>query len=142
MTNRFFDYILIGGGCASLSLALKIIDKNIKDPKFLILEERKLYKDDRSWCYWSGKKNISNKIIEKSWDKWKFSLSNKTHSHKGIYFSYNYVRSITFYKKALKAINQTKNIKIHLNEKVIEAKKENSFYKITSNKQIYFTNNV
>ena len=37
-----FDYIILGGGCAALSLASHISDKNIDSPSFLILEKRLL----------------------------------------------------------------------------------------------------
>ena len=142
MEKNIFDYIFLGGGCASLSLSLQIKKKKINKPSFLILEERKSYKDDRTWCFWSNYKNADLQFVERSWNKWKFNISNNTHLHKSKYFKYYYIRSINFYRKALQNIELTKNIRINLNEKVIKVKKEDSFFLIISNKQTYKAKNV
>ena len=59
MKAQSFDYIILGGGCAALSLASHIYDKNINSSSFLILEKRKKYTDDRSWCFWSEKRKYT-----------------------------------------------------------------------------------
>ena len=45
-----FDYIIIGGGCAGLSLAyeLEIYDK-LKNKTLAIIEPREEYKRDKTW---------------------------------------------------------------------------------------------
>ena len=142
MKKKIYDYIFIGGGCASLSLAIKIKEKKIIDSSFLILEGRKVYVDDRSWCFWSNSKVYLNSLIEKSWDQWNFSYSANFHSHYSNTFRYNYLRSITFYKKALNTINSAKNINLNLNEKVLKVKKVKTYYEVTSNKKVYKAHNI
>ena len=48
-----FDYIIIGGGCAGLSLAyeLEVYDK-LKDKTLAIIEPREDYKRDKTWSFW------------------------------------------------------------------------------------------
>jgi lycopene beta-cyclase len=48
-----FDYIIIGGGCAGLSLAyeLEIHDK-LKNKTLAIIEPREEYKRDKTWSFW------------------------------------------------------------------------------------------
>ena len=48
-----FDYIIIGGGCAGLSLAyeLEIYDK-LKNKTLAIIEPREDYKRDKTWSFW------------------------------------------------------------------------------------------
>ena len=41
MKPKSFDYVILGGGCAALSLASHISDKNINNLSFLILEKKK-----------------------------------------------------------------------------------------------------
>ena len=43
MKPKVFDYVILGGGCAALSLASQISDNNINNFSFLILEKRKIY---------------------------------------------------------------------------------------------------
>ena len=48
MNKTNYDYIILGGGCAALSLAINIIKNNINESSFLIVEKRSHYFDDRS----------------------------------------------------------------------------------------------
>ena len=48
-----FDYIIIGGGCAGLSLAYELeTNNNLKDKTLAIIESRKEYKRDKTWSFW------------------------------------------------------------------------------------------
>ena len=48
-----FDYIIIGGGCAGLSLAYELDFIKIKPIKKLaIIEPRQEYKRDKTWSFW------------------------------------------------------------------------------------------
>ena len=43
-----FDYVIIGGGCAGLSLAYELeINNRLKDKTLAIIENRKEYKRDK-----------------------------------------------------------------------------------------------
>ena len=48
-----FDFVIIGGGCAGLSLAyeLEIKDK-LKNKTLAIIEPRDEYKKDKTWSFW------------------------------------------------------------------------------------------
>ena len=52
---REFDYIIVGGGCASLSLAyeLEIYDK-LQDKTLAIIEPRSNYKRDKTMVFLEG----------------------------------------------------------------------------------------
>ena len=48
-----FDYIIIGGGCAGLSLAYELeIKGKLNDKTLAIIEPRKEYKRDKTWSFW------------------------------------------------------------------------------------------
>ena len=48
-----FDYIIIGGGCAGLSLAYELeINDKLKDKTLAIIETREKYKRDKTWSFW------------------------------------------------------------------------------------------
>ncbi len=45
-----FDYIILGGGCAGLSLAYELnINKKLDDKTLAIVETRNEYKRDKTW---------------------------------------------------------------------------------------------
>ena len=48
-----FDYIIIGGGCAGLSLAYELeINNKLKEKTLAIIETRDHYKRDKTWSFW------------------------------------------------------------------------------------------
>ena len=78
MNEIVIDYLILGGGCSGLSLIDKIIDKNINNLSFIILEKKEKYLDDKSWCFWDKNGSIFDELSEKKWKKFVFSLDNKT----------------------------------------------------------------
>ena len=50
---REFDYVILGGGCAGLSLAYELdINDKIKNKKLAIIEIRDAYQRDKTWSFW------------------------------------------------------------------------------------------
>ena len=50
---REFDYIIIGGGCAGLSLAYELdLHKKLENKTLAIIEPRDEYKKDKTWSFW------------------------------------------------------------------------------------------
>ena len=48
-----FDFIIIGGGCAGLSLAYELETNNkLKNETLAIIEPRNEYKKDKTWSFW------------------------------------------------------------------------------------------
>ena len=48
-----FDYVIIGGGCAGLSLAYELeINNKLKDKSLGLIENREKYERDKTWSFW------------------------------------------------------------------------------------------
>ena len=75
-----FDYIIIGGGCAGLSLAYELDAKNkLKDKTLAIIETRGDYKRDKTWSFWKVMDHNFEDCVIKSWDI--FSVNTETGHH-------------------------------------------------------------
>ena len=97
---REFDYIIIGGGCAGLSLAYELeINEKLKDKTLAIIEPRTEYKKDKTWSFWKVAAHNFDDCVKKSWKE--FSI--KTPSVSKIIncgnFPYQSVDSGLFYNK-------------------------------------------
>ena len=62
-----FDYVIIGGGCAGLSLAYELeVHEKLKDKTLAIIEPREDYKRDKTWSFWKVFRiilmNVSKKV--------------------------------------------------------------------------------
>ena len=50
---REFDYVIIGGGCAGLSLAYELdLHQKLSNKTLAIIEPRKEYLRDKTWSFW------------------------------------------------------------------------------------------
>ena len=62
-----FDFIIIGGGCAGLSLAYELeIHKKLENRSLAIIEPRLEYKKDKTWSYWRVEKHNFDESVKKN----------------------------------------------------------------------------
>lgn len=68
--SQTYDYIFAGGGMAGLSLAY-YCNKNpfFKDKTFLIIDQDKKEKNDRTFCFWQSETSDFEPILTQKWDK-------------------------------------------------------------------------
>ena len=111
-----FDYIILGGGCAGLSLAYALeINKKLQDKTLAIVEARDEYKRDKTWSFWKVTDHNFDDCIIKSWNN--FSVNSKSGSYEVLNKEYPYqtIDSGLFYRKILNQIKQNKNIQFFKN---------------------------
>jgi len=111
-----FDYIILGGGCAGLSLAYSLeINKKLIDKTLAIVETRDEYKRDKTWSFWKVADHNFDDCVIKSWNN--FSVNSKLGSHEVINKEYPYqaIDSGLFYKKVLNELKQNRNIQFFKN---------------------------
>jgi lycopene beta-cyclase len=106
-----FDYIIIGGGCAGLSLAYELeINNKLKDKTLAIIETRDEYKRDKTWSFWKVSDHNFEDCVIKSWNNFTINSSEGSHELINKSFPYQSINSEKFYKKI--------NLKLSLNSNV------------------------
>ena len=132
-----FDYIIIGGGCAGLSLAYELeINNKLKDKTLAIIEPRKEYKRDKTWSFWKVSSHNFEDCVKKSWPS--FNVKNwhgKEIKHYINEYPYQAIDSSLFYKKTLNTLNKNKNISFFKNTNDINLDKSFIFNSVTSFKK-------
>ena len=120
-----FDYIIIGGGCAGLSLAyeLEIYDK-LKNKTLAIIEPREEYKRDKTWSFWKVFSHNFDDCIKKSWNNFTINSPNETKYIECKTTPYQTIDSELFYNKILSKLKLNKNITFFKN--INEVNKSNS----------------
>ena len=111
-----FNYVIIGGGCAGLSLAYELeINDKLKDKTLAIIEPRNEYKRDKTWSFWRVSDHNFDDCIKKSWTN--FTINTRDHTKhidcKNI--PYETIDSELFYKKILKSLQKNPNIEFYKN---------------------------
>ena len=123
---REFDYIILGGGCAGLSLAYELdIHQKLNDKTLAIIEPRTEYKRDKTWSFWKVSSHNFDDCIKKSWKEFSIKTSSDSKIIKCDNFPYQSIDSGLFYKKINDRLSKNKNIKFFKNIK--ELKTENAF---------------
>ena len=113
-----FDYVIIGGGCAGLSLAYELeIHKKLEDKTLAIIEPRSEYKRDKTWSFWKVISHNFDDCIKKSWKEFSIKLPSNSKVIKCEDSPYQSVDSGLFYKKINDKLAKNKNIKFFKNIK-------------------------
>lgn len=61
------DVIILGGGCAGLSLALRLAEHPGQCRRVMVVESRPAYVHDRSWCFWRLGPHRYEPLVRKTW---------------------------------------------------------------------------
>jgi len=121
-----FDYTIIGGGCAGLSLAYELdINQKLKDKTLAIIEPRDKYKKDKTWSFWRVTPHNFEDCIKKSWDNFTINIPNHTKHVKCLNNPYQTIDSGLFYQKIINKLKQ--NINIYFFKSIKEINIGNSF---------------
>ena len=121
-----FDYIIIGGGCAGLSLAYELeIHEKLKDKTLAIIEPRSEYKKDKTWSFWKVTSHNFDDCVKKSWENFSINVPGKTNYLEYKDYPYQSIDSGLFYEKINNKLKENKNIFFFKDIKEVNTK--NSF---------------
>lgn len=118
--QKHFDYIIVGSGCAGLSLAFHIADSTLlSQKKVLLIDSAQKITNDRTWCFWS-KSELSFQSAKKTvWDQLEFKADSVVIQEQLTEYKYHHVNSLDFYNEVLSKLKSSENFQI-LKEAAIE----------------------
>mgnify|MGYP000562867838 FL=1 len=120
-----FNYVIIGGGCAGLSLAYELeIHEKLKDKTLAIIEPRKEYKRDKTWSFWKVAPHNFDDCVKKNWENFSVNIPGKTNYLECKNFPYQSIDSGLFYEKINNKLKKNENIFFFKN--IEEINKQNS----------------
>ena len=121
-----FDYVIIGGGCAGLSLAYELeINNKLVSKTLAIIEPRTEYKRDKTWSFWKVINHNFDDCVIKSWNTFSINTPSGSHELKTESFPYQSINSGHYYKKINTSLSKNKNIQFFKN--ISEINTNNSF---------------
>lgn len=97
MSSTDTDIAILGGGCAGLSIAVRLAaaGRNIR-----IIEPRTAYTDDRAWSFWRTRRDPFEDCVRASWTKWDVSGPGGLVQRGSNTLRYQSVAAGAFYDKA------------------------------------------
>ena len=126
------DLLVIGGGCAGLSLARALANAGTR-LRTLLIEPRTDYVDDRTWCFWSGNDHDYHHLVTHSWTAWRFSRARESvvqRSHDTQ--RYQCLRSIDFYEDSIDRTTSTKLIQLATATRALSVEQKDTFIEVST----------
>jgi len=96
--NRY-DYLIAGGGCAGLSLALQMARAMQSNASILVVDRVTKNKNDRSWAFWSSEKLPLglDSVVSHRWSHLNFVCDTYNRKQKINPFTYQFIRGLDYY---------------------------------------------
>jgi lycopene beta-cyclase len=113
-----YDLIIVGGGCAGLSLAMRLAKLGEDCPRVAIIEQRESYEHDRTWSYWATESAQLTRLSKSAWKKVLLGAGKRRVIVDCDNTPYQSIQSDAFYQSALLEIYKNKRIHLFLGESV------------------------
>jgi lycopene beta-cyclase len=101
--SRDAELIVLGGGCAGLSLAARIAERQPDFP-LIVVEPRTRYDEDRTWCGWRIAPHFFSDCVVSHWDTWRIVAPHAALELHSDAYPYELIRSNLVYRKAARLI--------------------------------------
>jgi len=106
------DVLIVGAGCAGLSLAVHLLDAGASGLEIVILDRLEVHHRDRTWCYWSGPDHPFQAAVRQSWHRWKVITSGCEIERGSRSVAYRFIPADAFYDIALERIERSPNVRL------------------------------
>jgi lycopene beta-cyclase len=91
------DVAILGGGCAGLSLAVRLAQSNLS---VRVIEPRSTYENDRTWSFWRTRADPFKDCVRKEWASWAIVDAQGQTTRTSPHLRYQTIESGAFYTHA------------------------------------------
>ena len=114
------DLLILGGGCAGLSLARRLSSApGQRCPETVVLESRQAYADDRTWCFWSEPGAQLTHLVRHRWPGVYVAANGIVANVDCRATPYAMIPSPAFYGESVSMIGKTTQIQLELGVSVL-----------------------
>lgn len=108
-----FDFVIVGGGLAGLSLACRLAET----PAFyhcsiLLVEQDAKTRNDRTFSFWSDRPGPFDAAISRSWDRLRVAGPHGVQDLDLGAYRYHTIRGLDFYRRAQQQLAQHANVEL------------------------------
>lgn len=103
------DVLILGGGCAGLSLATALAQR-APHLRVHILESRQGYRRDRTWCFWNTEPHSFAAGITHRWANWRVRHAGSEAQQRSSCYTYDHLPADRFYQLATDRIHNAGHV--------------------------------
>ena len=112
-----FAYVILGAGCAGLSLCHYLLERGVDDP-ILVIDRKEAFADDRTWCFWDVEETPFSHLAARRWSAWEVCAAGRKVVHTSERYPYLCLTGADFYRAVLGGISDHPNVTVRLGEDV------------------------
>jgi lycopene beta-cyclase len=105
-----YDLVILGGGCAGLSLAMRLAALGTRCPRTLVIEKRSAYTNDRTWCFWGESSKRVAHLVRHRWQRITLRDAGRLVAVDCTAMPYQMITAEAFYQDALRVIAESGRI--------------------------------
>ncbi|RKR02553.1 lycopene beta-cyclase [Kushneria sinocarnis] len=117
-SNPRVPLLILGGGCAGLSLAYRLACSPAP-PRTIIIEPRHEHSDDRTWCGWALTPHPFSDLVTARWESWWIHTAQGSQHVTGSPWPYEMLNSAAFHERTLSAIEAHPDIALWRGHRVV-----------------------
>ena len=107
--SRDTDVAIVGGGCAGLSLAMRLAGADLR---VTVVEPRAHYEEDRTWSFWRTAADPFVDCVRASWDRWAVSADGERVVRGSPVLRYQTLSARAVYDRALGRCHDAANVEL------------------------------
>jgi lycopene beta-cyclase len=104
------ELLILGGGCAGLSLGVRLGENSGRCARTVVLESRPVYTNDRTWCFWQQPSDYFAHLATHSWSALQLRAADRTVRFDCRSTPYQMLPAETFYAEACRLIDQSHSV--------------------------------
>ncbi len=113
-----YDFLILGGGCAGLSMARALADRQ-PERRIALIEPRTRFPRDRTWCYWDVASHPFEAAASHAWRRWKLRFGGREWVHGPGRYRYCEIPADAFYRSALERLDANPSVDLYLGCKAL-----------------------
>lgn len=125
------NLLILGGGCAGLSLGVRLSAHPGRCARTVIVESRSVYTNDRTWCFWKQPSDDFAALVTHAWRTLQLRSGDRTVSLACETSPYQMLPSEAFYAEACRLIDRSDSVELLRGIQVIsEPRRVGSVWKV------------
>ena len=116
-----YPYVILGAGCAGLSLAWNLVELGVREP-ILLVDRREGFGNDRTWCFWDVEPTPFSDLATHAWPRWRVNDGESDVVSECPDYSYLRLRSGDVFRRIVDRLALAPNVSMALGRPILDVR--------------------